>query len=324
MIHYTDIAKEAYSAEQNIRNRIRETPLEFSPYLSSVGKCRLYFKLENFQLTGSFKIRGAFHKLLSLPEEEKNKGIITASSGNHGLAVSYALRKLGLKGKIFLPHNTSPTKIEILKDNQADIELYGDDCVEAEYHARQIAEKTGMVWVSPYNDLHIIGGQGTLGIELLRQMEKIDAVLVPVGGGGLISGTASCLKVEKEDTLIIGCQPINSCVMHESIKAGRILDLESKPTLSDATAGGIEAGSLTFNLCQELVDDFILVSEEEIKETIRLCLSKHQVLIEGAAALPLASYLKAPDRFEGKIVILILSGARISFDQLEKILCGGI
>ncbi len=324
MIHHSDIVIEAYKAEQNIKNRIRETPLEFSPYLSSIGNGQVYLKLENFQLTGSFKIRGAFHKLLSLPAEKKNKGIITASSGNHGMAVSYALQKLGLKGKIFLPQNTSQTKIEILKDNQAEMELYGDDCVKAENHARQTAEKKGMEWISPYNDPQIIGGQATLGIELLKQIKKIDAVLVPVGGGGLISGIAACLKAENKETIVIGCQPINSCVMYESIKAGRILELESKPSLSDATVGGIEIGSITFELCQKLVDDFILVSEQEIEEAILLCLRKHQFLIEGAAALPLASYLKALERFEGKAVVLILSGARISFDQLENILCRGI
>ncbi len=322
MAHYVDIVKEAHKAEQKIKSHIRETPLEFSPYFSSIGNCQVYLKLENFQLTGSFKIRGAFNKLLSLSEDKKNKGIITASSGNHGMAVSYALQKLGLRGKVFLPQNTSQAKIESLKDNQTDIELYGDDCVKAEYHARQIAEKKGMVWISPYNDPQIIGGQATLGIELLRQLKKIDSVLVPVGGGGLISGVASILKEQNKETMVIGCQPINSCVMYESIKAGRILDLESKPSLSDATVGGIETGSITLELCRDLVDDFILVSEQGIKEAILLALKKHQFLIEGGAALSLAAYLKAPQRFEGKVVVLILSGARISFDQLEKILCG--
>jgi threonine dehydratase len=324
MTYYSDIVREAHRAEKKIRNHIRETPLEFSPYLSTFGNSHVYLKLENFQLTGSFKIRGAFNKLLSLPAKNKKKGIITASSGNHGMAVSYALRKLGVRGKIFLPQNTSPTKIEILKDNQANIELYGDDCVKAEYHARRTAEKKGMEWISPYNDPQIIAGQATLGIELLRQLKKIDAVLVPVGGGGLISGLAAILKAQEEDTMVIGCQPLNSCVMYESVKAGRILDLESKPSLSDATAGGIEVGSITLGLCQELVDDFILLTEQEIKEAILLCLRKHQFLIEGAAALPLAAFLKARERFEQKVVVLVLSGSRISFDQLEKILGGGV
>lgn len=323
MIQYSEIVKYAVKAEKNIRKHIRETPLEFSPYLSSIGHGQVYLKLENFQITGSFKIRGAFNKLLSLSEENKKRGIITASSGNHGLAVSYALRKLGLRGKIFLPENTSKTKLEALKEYQTDMELYGDDCVKAENHARRTAEKMGMEWISPYNDPQVIAGQGTLGIELSRQIENTDAVLVPVGGGGLISGIASYLKSENEHTLVIGCQPINSCVMYESIKAGRILDLASKPSLSDATVGGIEIGSITLDLCRKLVDDFILVSEQEIKEAILICLRKHQFLIEGAAALPVASYLKVRKRFKGKTVVLVLSGTRIGFDQLKKILCGG-
>jgi threonine dehydratase len=324
MFHYSDIVKEASKAEQNIGPYIRETPLEFSPYLSSMGGSQLYLKLENFQLTGSFKIRGAFNKLLSLPEKMKEKGIITASSGNHGVAVSFALRKLGLKGKIFLPQNTSKAKVRILEESGAEIELYGDDCVNAENHARKTAEQNGMVWISPYNDTEVIGGQATVGLELLDQIKKIDAVLVPVGGGGLISGIAACLKAKKKDTVVIGCQPINSCVMYESLRAGRILELESKPSLSDATAGGIEKGSLTFDLCRELVDDFILVSEQEIKEAILVGLRQHAFLIEGAAALSIASYLKTAKRFAGKSVVLILSGARIGLDQLEQILCGGV
>lgn len=321
MIQHSELAREAHQAEKNIRTHIRETPLEFSPYLSSIGNSQVYLKLENFQLTGSFKIRGAFNKLLSLTKEQRKKGIITASSGNHGVAVSCALQKLGIRGKVFLPQTTSQTKIEILKDYRTDFELYGDDCVKAENHARKIAEKKRMMWISPYNDPEIIAGQATVGIELLRQLKEIDAVLVPVGGGGLISGVAAVLKAQNRDMITIGCQPINSCVMAESIKAERVLYVESKPTLSDATAGGIESGSITLKLCQELVDDFILVTEQEIAEAIRLCLRKHQFLIEGAAALPLAAYLKAKEVFAQKIIVLILSGARISFDQLERILC---
>jgi len=316
-----EIKQEALLAEQNIREHIRETPLEFSPYLSSIGQGQVYLKLENFQVTGSFKIRGALNKLLSLSEEKKREGITTASSGNHGSAVSYALTKLGMQGTIFLPNTTSQIKVEILNDYKANIKFFGDDCVQAEIHARQSAEKMGMEFISPYNDLKIIGGQATVGIELQRQISRMDAVLVPVGGGGLISGIAAYLKTNRENPKIIGCQPENSSVMHESVKAGRILEMESKPTLSDGTAGGVEAGAITFDICRDLVDDFILVSETEIKQAILLCLRKHHMLIEGAAALSVASFLKASKKFRKKTVVLILSGAKISLDQLEQIFC---
>lgn len=316
-----EIEKEALLAEQNIREHIRETPLEYSSYLSSIGQGKVYLKMENFQITGSFKIRGAFNKLLSLSEEKKKRGITTASSGNHGSAVSHALSELGMQGTIFLPNTTSQTKVEILKDYGANIEFYGDDCVQAETHARQSAEKTGVEFVSPYNDLKIIAGQATVGIELRRQIRHMDAVFVPVGGGGLISGIAAYLKTGRENPKVFGCQPENSCVMSESVKAGRILDMESKPTLSDGTAGGIETGAITFGICQDLVDGFVLVSEKEIKQAILLCLRKHHMLVEGAAALSVASYLKVAKQFRGKTVVLVLSGAKISLDQLESILC---
>lgn len=321
---FQEIKQEALLAEQNIRAHIRETPLEFSPYLSSIGQGQVYLKLENFQITGSFKIRGALNKLLSLPEEKKKGGITTASSGNHGAAVSFALAKLGMQGTIFLPTTTSQTKVEILKDHRATVEFFGDDCVKAEIHARQQAEKTGSEFISPYNDMKIIGGQATVGIELRKQISRMDAVFVPVGGGGLISGIAAYLKTDRKHPKIIGCQPENSCVMHESVKAGQILEMESKPTLSDGTAGGIEAGAITFELCRDLVDNFILVSEKEIKQAILLCLKKHHMLVEGAAALSVASFLKVAKKFQGKTVILVLSGAKISLDQLEHVLCEGV
>lgn len=319
-----DIEQEALLAEQKIREHIRETPLEFSPYLSSIGQGKVYLKLENFQITGSFKVRGALNKLLSLPEEKRKVGITTASSGNHGAAVSFALAKLGMQGTIFLPTTTSQTKVEILKDNRATVEFFGDDCVKAEIYARQRAEKTGSEFISPYNDLKIIGGQATVGIELRKQISHMDAVFVPVGGGGLISGIAAYLKTDRNHPKIIGCQPENSCVMYESMKAGQILEMESKPTLSDGTAGGIEAGAITFELCRDLVDDFILVSEREIKQAILLCLKKHHMLIEGAAALSVASFLKVAKKFQGKTAVLVLSGAKISLDQLENVLCEGV
>ena len=316
-----DVKKEVSEAEQRIRNYIRETPVEFSPYLSKAGKSQVYLKLENLQITGSFKLRGAANKLLSLNKEEKEKGVVTASSGNHGAAFAYLLKKLHLNGTIYLPTNASRAKVEALMSYGTDVEFYGNDCVETERYAKKTAQKNSLVFVSPYNDLKIVGGQGTVGIELIRQVPRIDTVLVPVGGGGLISGIGGYLKSINKKIEIIGCQPENSPVMAESLKAGKIIQMESMPTLADGTAGGIEQNAVTFEICREIIDDMILVTEDEIKAAVKLILEKHYMLIEGAAALSVASFLKEKERFKNKHAVLVVSGSKISLDTLKKVLC---
>ncbi len=315
-----EIRRETLAAEKRVRYHIRETPAEHSLSLSQLGSCNIYLKCENLQLTGSFKLRGAVNKILSLSDQEKARGLMTASSGNHGAAFSWALKRFGLRGSIVLPEITAPTKIDSLLLYGADIIKHGDDCIKAERYGRKTAEERGLTYIPPYNDPQIIGGQGTIGIELMRQVPEIDCVLVPVGGGGLIAGIAGCLKSQNQNISIIGCQPENSAVMYESIKAGRILDLESKPTISDGSAGGIEQDTITFPICQELVDDFILVSEEEIISALKLILEKHYMLVEGSAVLSVAAFIKKKNRFQGKNVVLILSGSKISLETLKEIL----
>jgi len=315
-----NLKKEVGRAERRIRKYIRLTPLEYSPFFSQEGNCEVHLKLENIQLTGSFKLRGTMNKLLSLSKKERKSILVTASSGNHGVAFAYALKKLGLKGIIYLPGYTSKAKLDSIKYYDVVLKMFGTDCVKTEIHAREEAEKNDFLYIPPYNDLKIIGGQGTVGIELKRQLEQIDVVLVPVGGGGLISGIAGYLKSLDENIEIVGCQPLNSAVMAESIEAGEIIEMESQPTLSDGSAGGIEKGSITFDICQKYVNDFILVSEEEIREAIKLVLEKHSMLIEGAGALTMASFMKAKDSFKGKNVVLVISGAKISMDILKEIL----
>jgi threonine dehydratase len=315
-----EIGKEVLKAEKRIRTHIRETPVEYSPFLSQLGDCEVYLKLENIQLTGSFKLRGAMNKLLALDQSQREKGIITASSGNHGMAFAYLTKAFDFKGTIFLPKIASNTKIEALREYGAEIRFYGDDCVKAEMQARTTAEREGLTFMSAYNDLQVLAGQGTIGLELERQLKSIDAVIVPVGGGGLISGVAGYLKSRREFIEIIGCQPHNSCVMYESIKAGRLLDLESKPTISDGSAGGIEPGAITFALCRDLVDSWVVLSEEEIIGAIKLILRKHYLLIEGAAALGVAAFLKDKKRLKGKTVVLVITGKKISLETLKEIL----
>jgi threonine dehydratase len=319
-----NIRQEALEAEQRIRPYIRETPVEFSSYLSKKGNCNVYLKLENIQLSGSFKFRGAVNKLLSLSKEDGDKGVVTASSGNHGCAFAHACHILGFKGTIYLPNYASPAKIEAIRQYDVELQFYGDDCgQETEVYARKIAEETGQVYISPYNDPKVIGGQGTIGIELERQLDLINSVFVCVGGGGLIGGIAGYLKANDKDIEIMGCQPENSAVMYESIKAGQIIEMASQPTLSDGSAGGIEPGAITFEICRDYVDDYILISEEEIKNAILFILEKHHMIIEGAAAVAVASFLKNKHLLSGKHVVLVISGAKISLETLKEILSEG-
>jgi len=258
-----DFIKKANEAEKRIRDYVRVTPLEYSKFLSKDSTSNVYLKLENLQLTSSFKIRGAINKILSIPLEDRKKGVITSSSGNHAAAFAFITNKLDITGTIYLPTYASKAKVDSLRGYGTNLEFYGDDCVITENYARGIANEKGLVYVSPYNDPHIVAGQATIGIEIIEQLPNIDVILVPVGGGGLISGIAGYLKSINEKITVIGCHPMNSRVMYESVKQGKIVDMESLDTISDGTAGGIEENSITFDYCQQYVDDFILVSERE-------------------------------------------------------------
>ena len=310
---------EILRADERIRPYIRETKLEYSSSLSKIGGCQVYLKLENQQITGSFKLRGAMNSLLFLSSIKNKKIFITASSGNHGAAFAYGVSKLNLNGTIFLPENASIVKIEALKKENVEIKLHGDDCVKAEIFARKYAEENNLPFISPYNDIQIIAGQGTVGIEISNQITDPDFVLVPIGGGGLISGIAGYLKSKSEHVKMIGCQPNNSPVMYESIKAGKIIEYESLPTISDRTAGGIEQGSITFEYCQKHVDDYILLSEKEIKEALKLLDEEHGIIVEGAAALTVAAFIKEVKRFEGSKVVLLISGSKINEEKFQEI-----
>ncbi len=320
MLTPKNIKKEVQLAEKRIRLHIRETILEHSLYLSQHGNANVYCKLENLQFTGSFKTRGAMNKVLSLTPEEQRHGVVSASTGNHGAAVAFSLNKLNTSGIIFVPEIASSNKVEAIERLGAEVRYFGQDCVEAEAHARKYASENQMTYISPYNDLQVAAGQGTIGIELARQLDTFNAVFVSLGGGGLISGIAGYLKSINPNVHIIGCSPENSQVMIQSVKAGKILDLPSLPTLSDGTAGGLEPGAITFELCQALVDDYITVTEDEIKESLRLFMQTHHMMIEGAAAVAIASYLKMFERFKGKNVVIIICGANISLEILKGIL----
>ena len=312
------IHQEVLKAENRIRKFIRKTPIEFSPYLSKLCNCNVYLKLESEQLTGSFKIRGAFNKLLSC-KNELNNGFITASTGNHGKAVAYVSKMLNIKGTVYVPTKVSQTKLEAIKIYGINIKKYDGTSGKTEIHARRVAEKQKIQFISPYNDIDIAAGQGTVGYEVWEQLQNIDAVFVCIGGGGLISGVAGYLKHKNKNLKVFGCEPRNSCAMSASIKVGNIIEVEHKPTLSDGSAGGIEPGSITFDFCKKYVDEYIQVSEKEIKNAMIFMIEKHHKIIEGAAAVPIASLIKKKNLHRNKNIVVVLSGSGVGIDVIREV-----
>jgi len=307
-------------AANRIAPYIRETPLDHSPYFSELSGARVYLKLENLQHTGSFKLRGAFNKLLSLTSEERKAGCIAASSGNHGAAIAWAMQKLGVTGIVFVPEQTTSTKVDAIRRAGAEVRFFGTDGLDTENHARAYASAQGMAYLSPYNDEHVISGQGSCGVEIARQLSSVDAVFVAVGGGGLIGGIGAFLKSVNPVVEIVSCQPEASKVMTESVRAGRILDLPSGPTLSDGTAGGIEANAMTFDLCRDVVDRWVVVSEEQIAAAMRQFIDAHHMLLEGASGVALAGMLQIGEQFRDKTIVVVICGANISRGTLKKII----
>lgn len=307
-------------AANRIVPHIRETPLDHSPFFSQQSGCNVYLKLENLQHSGSFKLRGAFNKVLSLEPQERQAGCVAASSGNHGAAIAYAMNKLGVTGVIFVPEQTSPTKVDAIRQVGGDVRFFGTDGLDTENHARSYAAEHGMAYLSPYNDEQVVAGQGSCGVEIARQLSPVDAVFVAVGGGGLIAGIGAFLKSVNPAVEIVSCQPEASPVMTESVKAGEIVDLPGEPTLSDGTAGGIEAGAITFDICRDVVDRYVLVSEEEIAKGMCDFIDTHHMLPEGAAGVAIAGFQKVAGDYQGKNVVIVVCGGNISRDTLRKVI----
>ncbi len=308
-------------AHTRLQPHVRQTPLEHSLALSQTSGAEVWLKLENLQHTGSFKVRGALNKLLSLGAEQLEKGVVAASSGNHGAGVAFGLARLGAKGVVFVPEGASPTKLEAIRRYGAEVRVFGKSGDDTEAYARRYAEAHGLVYISPYNDPEVIAGQGTLGVEMVQQMGgPPDAVFVTVGGGGLVSGLASYLKAVSPGAKIIGCQPENDAAMWASVRAGKVVTVEAKPTLSDGSAGGLEPDSITLKLCQRLVDDWVLVSEEAIAAAMRLFIETQHQLLEGAAGVALAAFLQQSQAYRGQRVAVVICGANIGLDTLRQVL----
>jgi threonine dehydratase len=313
-----DLFDRILRAAQRIRTEVLWTPLERSPGLSRLTGADVYLKWENRQVTGSFKIRGALNKVRSLSKEERARGAVAASTGNHGLGASLAARLEGLELTLVLPAGASAEKRRRLAESGARIVGFGETCEQAEAYARRLAGETGRVYISPYNDEDVIAGQGTIGLEIASDFADAAAVLVPVGGGGLISGIAACLNRVLASVEILGVEPKTSAFMAASLAAGRIVDIDEGDTIADAVAGGIEPGSITFPLCRELVDGIVTVRETAIRRAMALLFEQHGQLVEGAGALPLAALLSDPARFAARAIVLIVSGGNVAPGIFQK------
>lgn len=307
-------------AERRIRPIVRETPVDYSHALSARSGAEVYLKLEHLQHTGSFKLRGATNKMLLLSKAERRRGVIAASTGNHGMAVCYAARELGTKATIYMAPGVAPIKLEMIRALGGRPEFHGTNPVDAEVRAREVSQQSGVPFISPYNDGAVIAGQGTLGVELDRQLDKLDAVFISVGGGGLIGGVAAYLKSVRPRVKIVGCWAKNSCVLYHSLRAGQIREFPEKPTISDATAGGVEPGAITFPLCRELMDERVLVTEDEILRAMKLLLTGERWLVEGAAGVALAGFLKLARKYRGKNVAIVLCGRNIPEAKFRRLM----
>jgi threonine dehydratase len=314
--------RDFYTARGRIGKLVRETPLQRSRSLSEACGGRVMLKLENLQHTGSFKVRGAFNKLLQLSDEDKQKGVVAASSGNHAQGLGYAGNRLGVEATIVVPGHTPRVKIDAIRRYSVDLTVHGEEYMDAERLARRMEMEQEKPFVSGYNDTEIIAGQGTLGLEMLESAPDIEIALVPVGGGGLISGVAAAIKEVNRSVEVVGVQSVASPVMSESVRQGRIVDMELEDSYAEGLHGGIEEGSVTFEMCKEYVDDFILVQEETILEAIAHHLYNDHQVVEGAGAVGAAAILENPGRFMGREVCVVVSGGNIDEELLRKAAAG--
>ncbi|HKR97814.1 MAG TPA: threonine/serine dehydratase [Candidatus Angelobacter sp.] len=314
-----DLAQMAHDAERRIRDYVIETPLEPVPDLLPDHSSHIFFKLENLQQTGSFKLRGATNKILSLSRDQAAKGVIAASNGNHGLGVAAASKRAGIAAEVYVSSHVSPLKAKRIEEYGISIRRVGEDPLEAELAARAAAADQGKVFISPYNDLEVMAGQGTIAVELCRRQPRIDALFVAVGGGGLIGGIGAYMKHFLPQTEIVGCWPENSRVLYESIKAGCVIDVPEQPTLSESTAGGLEQGSVTLEVCRSVIDRSIMVSEDEILSAMRRVRDTRSWTIEGAAGVALAAFLKEADRYQGKTTVVVICGGNLSAEVMRQL-----
>jgi threonine dehydratase len=307
-------------ARASIRNEVKKTPLVRSRFLSDLCGGEVYLKLENQQITSSFKIRGALNRMMHLTPEEMRRGIIAASSGNHAQAVAIGAEKLNLAATVVVPETTPQIKVEKIRKHRVNLILHGEMYDLAEQYARELAKKEGRTFISAYNDPYVVAGQGTVGLEILEDLPTVDTIIVPVSGGSILGGIATAAKSIKPDVKILGVQPENTPAMYYSLKAGKIIDVEMKHTIADGLDGNIEQGSVTFEIARKYVDEVILFDEETIKKAIRLLWEKERQVAEGSGAISIAPIITNAQRFAGKKTVSVISGGNIDEAVFQSII----
>jgi threonine dehydratase len=315
-----DVPQLVLEANERCQDHLSPTPLEYSRYLSKAIDGDVWLKLDSMQRTSSFKFRGAINKILSLTEEELDRGVVTASTGNYALAVAEAMKIRGRRATIYVAEDLEPSRLELLRFHELDLVIHGERAWDAEEGARRAAEEEGKVYVSPYNDPIVVGGQGTCGYEISKQLPDLNAALFACGGGGLLTGSAGWLKAHNPDIEAFGVSPENSPVMHESMRANKMVEMETFTTLADTCAGNVDLDSVTLDLCQRYVDEIMLLTETEIEDSIRLLFEQHRLVVEGSGALAVGGLLKHKERFKDKKVVAVACGRNIDLEVFKRII----
>ena len=310
-------------ASEIVKQVTQETKLIKSSYFSELTGNKVYLKPENMQRTGAYKVRGAYYKISTLSDEERNKGLITASAGNHAQGVAYAAHKYGVKAVIVMPTTTPLIKVERTKSYGAEVILHGDVYDEACAHALELAEKEGYTFIHPFDDEDVIAGQGTIGLELLEQLPEVEAVIIPIGGGGLISGVAYAIKNLNPNIRVYGVQAKGAPSMLNSIEHGKIERLKGVRTIADGIAVK-EPGIHTFDLCQQYVDEIVSVTDDEISTAILALIEQHKLIAEGAGAVAVAAAMFNKVPIKGKKVICLISGGNIDVNILSRVIGRGL
>lgn len=317
MNHKENIVK----AADNLQGVLKSTNLIHSSFFSEEYGNKIYLKPENLQNTGSFKIRGAFNKIANLSDEEKSKGIIASSAGNHAQGVALSAQKLGIKSTIVMPKATPLIKVEGTKSYGSDVILSGEVYDDSYIEAKRIAEEKGYTFVHAFDDYDVICGQGTIGLEILEELPEIDEILVPVGGGGLISGIALIAKAMKPSIRIIGVEPVGAASMASSIEKGQLIELEQCRTTAEGVAVK-KPGEMTFDIVSKYVDDIIRVTEEDMTEALMLLVEKHKLIAETSGVLSLAALKQLSPR--GKNIACVISGGNIDILTISSLINKGL
>jgi len=311
------------AARKRISDKIYHSPCPYSLMLSRRCGCEIYCKLDHLQVTGSFKERGARNKLLSLSDAQRKAGVIAASAGNHALGIAYHAQTLGIPVTVIMPRWAPLVKVSNCRGFGANVILEGENLGESLQVAKKLASEKGLTFCHGFDDPYIISGQGTMGLEILEDVPDVDAIVVPVGGGGLISGIGVAVKALKPGVRIIGVEPQNAPTFRRSLDAGHVVKVDPKPTLADGLAVS-QTGELCFQIARRVVDELVLIDEEQIATSVLRLLELEKTVVEGAGAAPLAAVINRPPSLTGKKVVLCLCGGNIDLTVIGRVIEHGL